>query len=187
MSRRTYRQALDEVLAPEGFSREGPDDWVRQRGDMQERVNLQRSWIDRAVTVNLYQLDLERERILKSIPSKEGLYSALSPTRIGGLIDGHDRWWKNDPNGPDELSQAVKVFGLPYFDRVKSLEDQLLHWHGGGAGSKWSTSNIFLAVLFYRMGRLDEAREVISRPIPKTGNLAWVDRVHDVRRWLGCE
>lgn len=187
MSRRTYRKALDEVLAPAGFTREGPDDWVRQRGDMRETVNLQRSWIDRAVTVNLDQFDLETERILRSIPSKDGLYTVAFGERIGTLIDGYDRWWKNDPNGPDELAEAVRTVGLPYFDRVRSLEDQLKHWRGGGAGSKWSTNNIDLAVLFYRMGRLDEAREVISRPIPKTGNLAWVDRVHDVRRWLGCE
>lgn len=57
--------------------------------------------------------------------------------RIGQLIDRHDRWWKNDPNGPEELTEAVSTYGLPWFDTVRTVEDQAARWYGRASASLW--------------------------------------------------
>uniref|UniRef100_UPI00301D676F DUF4304 domain-containing protein n=1 Tax=Phenylobacterium sp. TaxID=1871053 RepID=UPI00301D676F len=123
MSRLSYTKALDNLLVPLGFQREKRM-WSRVRGDMLEQLDLQKSWIDGAVTVNLWAKDLETDRILKAIPCEEQLGIIQFGQRIGYLIDGRDRWWKNDPKGPAEVAEMVRVHGLPWFDRVTSLEDQ---------------------------------------------------------------
>ena len=66
MSRLSYTKALDGVLQPLKFERQGKD-WIRIRGDIWDCCNLQKSWIDGSVTVNLFAKDLETERILKTI------------------------------------------------------------------------------------------------------------------------
>jgi hypothetical protein len=67
MTRLSYTKVLDRLLQPLGFVREVKKNWVRTRGDFWDCVNLQKSWIDGSVTVNLYAKDLETEKILKSI------------------------------------------------------------------------------------------------------------------------
>ncbi len=67
--------------------------------------------------------------------------------RIGTLMSGTDRWWRRDPNGPAELSEPIKVHALPYFDRVRTLEDQAAKWFGRGSSRGWhAPSRIYLAI-----------------------------------------
>ena len=56
----------------QALSREGKD-WVRRRGEIRDCVNLQKSWVDGSVTINLFAKSLETERILKSIACEEAL------------------------------------------------------------------------------------------------------------------
>jgi hypothetical protein len=67
MTRLSYTKAIDDVLRPAGFERRGKE-WTRIRGEMEEQLDLQRSWIDGSVTVNVSAKNLETNRILKSIP-----------------------------------------------------------------------------------------------------------------------
>lgn len=185
MTRLSYTKAIDGVLQPLGFERSGKD-WIRLRGDIWDCVNLQKSWINGSVTVNLYAKDLETERILKSIACDTALGVRPVYERIGQLIDGHDRWWKNDPNGPAELSEAVSKYGLPWFDRIQTLEDQATHWYYRTATAQpWRKPNLTaLAVTLYRLGELEEALALFDAPVPKTAIATLVAEGRCVQRWL---
>lgn len=190
MKRQSYPKALDDALRPFGFERQG-DDWIRVRGDMWECVNRQSSWLG-GVTVNLDMKDLQTEKLFLSIFASSG--AIQMPTigaRIGELIDGYDRWWKKDePNGPAEMAQAVVEHGLPWFDRVRTLEEQAANWYGR-AGALTSrgyhgSSLVGLALTLYRMGEREEACRVLSKPVPRTAIRSSVEKVARVRDWLGC-
>lgn len=187
---RSYARSLDQVLAPVGFKRSG-DDWVRVRGNMWECVNRQSSWLG-GVTVNFLMKDLETERLFLTIFGPQGAVE-MPPidTRIGALIDGYDRWWKNDePNGPSEMAKAVLEYGLPWFDRVRTLEQQAEHWFARktalSARGYHGQSLVGLALTLHRMGELAEACEVLRKPVPKTAIPASVQHVAKVQAWLGC-
>lgn len=185
MSRLSYKKALDQVLQPAGFVREEKD-WIRAREDIWNCVNLQKSWIDGSVTVNLYALDLETERILKSIACETELGVVPTYVRIGHLIDGNDRWWKNDPNGPAEVAEAVRTYGMRWFDKVRTLEEQASEWYFRGATvAPGKTANLpALAVTLYRLGALDEALALFDAPVPRTANQRMVAEARCVQRWL---
>ncbi|MDP3658602.1 DUF4304 domain-containing protein [Phenylobacterium sp.] len=181
----SYTKALDRVLGPLGFVRDKKD-WVRIRGDIWDCVNLQKSWIDGAVTVSLYGKDLETDRVLRSIEC--GVVLGVIPVaeRIGILIDGYDRWWKNDPNGPLELSEAVREHAIPWFDRIQTLEDQASIWYSRTAtGRPWGRQHLGeLAITLFRLGAIDEALSFFDAPVPKTANPHTVATGRCVQRWL---
>ena len=186
MSRTSYLKALDDLLRPLGFQRRGRE-WVRVRGDIEERLDLQKSWIDGGVTVNLWARDLETEKILKSIPCETPLGIIQFGERIGTLIDGRDRWWRNDPNGPAELAEAVRVHGVPWFDRVPSVEEEAVRWPYRGT-QIWRSPNLpALAVTLYRVGKLEEALALFEAPVPKTAIPSLVARGRCVQRWLEAQ
>jgi hypothetical protein len=186
---KSFPKALDEALRPFGFKRNG-DDWIRVRGDMWECVNRQSSWLG-GVTTNLYMKDLETEKLFLEIFAPEGAIQ-MPPisTRVGTLIDGYDRWWsKDEPNGPADMAEAVVTYGLPWFDKVRTLEEQAAHWFGRRTASRGYHGQpmIGLALTLYRMGELEEACETLRRPVPKTAIPASVKSVASVRKWLGCD
>jgi hypothetical protein len=189
MTRLSYTKALDHLLQPLGFAREEEKkgkDWIRIRGDVWDCVNLQKSWVDGGVTVNLYAKDLETEKVLKSIACNTVLGVHLAYERIGILIDGYDRWWKNNPDGPAELAEAVRVHGVPWFDRVQSLEDQATFWYYRTAtAAPWRRSDLTtLAVTLFRLGALDEALALFEAPVPRTAMHKLVAEGRCVQRWL---
>ena len=191
MTRRSYAKTLDEALRPFGFKKNG-DDWIRVRGDMWECVNRQSSWLG-GVTVNLAIKDLETEKLFLEALRPLGM-TQMRPitTRIGTLIDGYGRWWtKDEPDGPTHMADAVVKYGLPWFDRVRTLQEQAENWFGRrtaltGRGYH-GPSLIGLALTLYRMGELREACEVLRRPVPKTAIQEAVRDVARVREWLGCD
>lgn len=191
MTRVSYAKTLDGLLRPLGFKRAG-DDWVRVRGDMWECVNRQSSWLG-GVTVNLYMKDLETEKLFLEIFGPTGAVQMPAiDTRIGALMDGFDHWWKSDdPDGPSTLAMAVVEKGLPWFDRVRTLEEQADNWFNrrGALSSRGyhGPSLVGLALTLYRMGETAEACDVLRKPIPKTAIPASVEMVAKAREWLGCE
>ena len=185
MTRPSYTAALDRLLGPLGFERHGGD-WIRLRGDIWDCVDLQKTWVDGSVTVNLYGKDLETERLLQSIACDVPSGIRLFGQRLGLLIDGRDRWWKNNPNGPSEVAEAVRVYGIPWLERVRSLEDEATHWYGRAATAKpWRNPNLAaLAVTLYRLGERDEALALFEAPVPKTAIPTLVAEGRCVQRWL---
>lgn len=184
MTRLSYTKAIDDVLRPAGFERRGKE-WTRIRGEMEEQLDLQKSWVDGSVTVNVWAKNLETNRILKSIPCDVEMGIVQSGVRIGELIDGLDRWWRNDPNGPAELAKAVRTHALPWFDQFPTLEDQAARRYGRGGTRPWRSPNIPpLAVTLYRLGEIDEALALFDAPVPKTAIPHLVARCKCVQRWL---
>lgn len=183
MSGRSYKARLDDLLTPLSFVRDGQD-WTRVRDGMKETVNLQVSNIAGS-TINLLLVDLESARLAHEITSASGEFYMERNERIGHLIDGYDHWWRRDPNGPAELTEAVRVYGLPFFDQARSLEDQAERWFGRRSKPRWhERSMIALAITLYRMGEYDEALAALDIPPPKSATPAWIARVDLVRAWL---
>lgn len=188
MTRKSYAKALDEVLRPLGFKRTG-DDWIRIRGDMWECVHRHSSWLG-GVTAELFMKDLETEKIFLEIFRSEGAIQmpAISAS-MGQLTDGYSRKWGDEPEGPADMAETVVKYGLPWFDKVRTLEEQASQWFARGTTSPgyFSPSMIGLALTLYRMGELEEACETLRKPVPKTAIPANVRKVATVRRWLGCD
>jgi hypothetical protein len=155
---------------------------------MWECVDIQGSWLG-GVTVNVSMKDLKTAEILASIPCEEELWLSAVHQRVGLLIDGHDRWWTDEPNGPAEMSEAVRVYGLPWFDRVRSVEDQALRWYGRRWDkSPWrNTSLPALAVSLYRLGELEEALTLFQAPERRTTPPRLVAECRCVERWLKAQ
>lgn len=186
MSRKSYVAAVDSVLKPMGFAREGRE-WSRRIGTVIETVDLQVSSIA-GTTANLWSYDTATSDLLKeAIPWKPDVGMVLSAWRIGTLMTGYDRWWKNDPNGPTELAEALRAHIPAFFEARRSLEDQARFF--GRAEPRWmpgSTANrIYLALTLYRMGELDEACAALQTP-PRTAPASWLAQAESVRKWLGC-
>ncbi len=187
MTRLTYKRALDLALAPHGFVRNGTD-WKRECGEVEHWVDLQKSWIDGGLTINLFAKNLETERMIKAVPCEFINGISVSGQRIGYLIDGRDRWWKNNPDGPTELAEAMVTFGLPWFERVKTLEEQAAEWYGRGRKTPWrGTNHSALAMTLYRLGEYDEALAVFDGPVRRTANPTYVAKGRCVQRWLQAE
>ena len=187
MTRLSYTKALDNVLLPLGFTRE-KSWWSRVSGEILEQLDLQKSWIDGSVTVNLWAKNVETERIIKTIPSEIALGIVQFGLRIARVVDGPmslDRWWKNDPGGPMEVAGLVKEHAVPWFSRVTSLEDQARHWYGRGTTGTWKKSNLAaLVVTLYRLGELDEALALFDEPIPRTANPRTIEKYRRLQRWV---
>jgi hypothetical protein len=187
MRRKSYVSALDEVLNPLGFQRVGRV-WSRHVGTVLEQIDLQVSSIA-GTTANLWTKDLATEALLEeAIPWKRPIGIIQEGVRIGELMEGDlDRWWKNDPNGPAELAEALKTHVPPLFESRRSLEDQARLF--GRAEQRWkpsSTANrIYLALTLYRMGELQEACAALQNP-PRTAPASWLAQAESVRTWLGC-
>ena len=186
MTRKSYVVAVDSVLKPMGFTREGRE-WSRRIGTVVEHVDLQVSSIA-GTTANLWSYDTATSDLLKeAIPWEPEVGMVLSAWRIGTLMSGYDRWWKNDPNGPTELAEALRVQVPPFFEARRSLEDQA-HFFGRGE-PRWkpgsATSRIYLALTLFRMGEREEACAALANP-PKTTPPSWLAQAESVRKWLGC-
>jgi hypothetical protein len=186
MTRKSYVAAIDDVLKPMGFTREGQE-WSRQIGTVAEHVDLQVSSIA-GTTANLWSYDTATSDLLKkAIPWKPNVGMAPSAWRIGTLMTGYDRWWKNDPNGPAELAEALRVHAGPFFEARRSLEDQARLF--GRAAPRWTSGNtssrMYLALTLFRMGELEEACAALRNP-PKTIPPSWRAEAESIRKWLGC-
>lgn len=182
MSRKSYPAALNEVLKPMGFIRDGKW-WSRTVGTVQERVNLQTSSIA-GTTANLYTKDLATEELLcEAIPWKRPMGMVEFGMRIGELMRGNDKWWRNDPDGPAELAEAMGTHAEAHFASRRSLEDQA-RWFGRQSDKFGPASlRIYLALTLYRMGEIDEALRALENP-PKTMTPSWIPQVESVRQWL---
>jgi hypothetical protein len=139
-------------------------------------------------TANLWSYDGATNDLLKAaIPWKPDVTMVLGAWRIGTLMSGYDRWWKNDPNGPTELAEAIRLHAPPFFEARRSLEDQARLF--GRAAPRWTSGNTpsrtYLALTLFRMGELEEACAALRNP-PKTIPASWLAQAESIRRWLGC-
>lgn len=184
MTHRSFAAAIDEVLEPIGFTRQGKT-WTRKFGTVNEHVGLQASSVA-GTTANLWSYDAATNDLLKvAIPWKQGAGMVLATRRIGQLMNGYDRWWKSDPDGPTELAEAIRTHAPLFFEGRRSLKDQARCF--GRAEPRWTSGNtasrIYLALTLYRMGEVEEACAVLQNP-PKTAPASWLAEAESVRKWL---
>lgn len=187
MGRKSYGAALSEALEPVGFARDGQW-WSRTVGTVLEQIDLQRSSVaGGGLTVNLWSQDLETNRILDSIECEKPVRLMFGGTRISSLVPsfkGYDRWWVNDPNGPSELAELVRAYGLPWFEDRRSLDDQA-KFNGRGQPGGWRGPHApYLAITLYRLGAIEEALALFDAPVPKTAIPSLVIKCRCVQRWL---
>jgi len=158
---------------------------------MWECVNRQSGRL--GVTVNFFMKDLKTEELFLQIFGSEGaIQMPPRSARIGALVDGFDRWWKSDEaDGAKTLADALVGYGLPWFDKAPTLEQQAEHWYGRRTALSERGYNgpslIGLALTLYRLGEVGEACEVLRKPVPKTAIQASVRAVSRVRAWLECD
>jgi hypothetical protein len=167
-----------------GFSRDGKW-WSRTVGTLLERVDLQTSQFA-GTTANLWSKDLATEKLLcEAIPWKRPMGIVEFGVRIGNLMGGKDKWWRNDPNGPAELAGAMQTHAPAFFESRRSLENQALGF--GRHDDKWrnSATRIYLALTLYRMGEVEEACAALQNPANRLSP-EWLAEVESVRKWLGC-
>jgi hypothetical protein len=81
----------------------------------------------------------------------------------------------------------VRTYGLPYFERLRSLEEQAKRF--GRFSPRWGSSlalRLYRAITLYRMGLLEEACLSLRDP-PRRYPPIWLADIEGVRRRLGCE
>lgn len=177
---------MNSLLAPLGFQREGKD-WNRRTDEFLDCVNLQTSQFAGA-TGNMCTMDLVSERLLaEALGADTPRMNYHAIARIGSLIDGIDIWWRKDPDGPTEMVERVKTYGLPFLDNMHSLEFQAQRFgRGSTEGKIHAPSALKLAVTLYRMGERDEACRFLARPPDNYTDPFWREQLIKMRRWLGC-
>lgn len=185
MARRSYSTVMDKALKPYGFERQKLE-WVRVRDELLERVVIQPSrYAGR--TVNLEVKNRETEKLYVEILASDGETMMLwGSVRLGHVIDNRDRWWVDAPDGPEEMAALTVQYGLPWFDRFRTLEEQAVRWYGRGIEGRgyYAPGLIGLALTLYRMGEVDEALKVLAKPVPKLAIASWVKKVVRVRDWI---
>ena len=187
MTRLSYTKALDNLLVPIGFARE-KSFWSRVSGEILEQVELQKNWVDGAVTVNLWVHNIETDRIVRTIPCKHVLGALPLNERISVIaygLNNVDRWWKNDPGGPVEVAGLVRDHGLAWFGKVTTLEEQARHWYRRGSPGIWKHGNLAaLVVTLCRLGEHDEALALFDEPIPRTAYPVMIESARCIQHWL---
>jgi hypothetical protein len=183
MSARTYAGALDGLLVPLGFTREGKV-WTRLQDGFLDQIDLQVSSIA-GTTANLWCRDLTTQKFLEdALPPKPPIYDGLY-TRIPSLVGGLDHW-SHLPEGPAELCEKVRVFGLPIFAQMRFLEHQAMKYGRFGKRPSMDSSKLILAVTLHRMGKTADACAALANT-PKTMSPYWIPYIEALRRKLGCE
>lgn len=197
MARLNYKQALDAVLAPMGFtyrdhSPECPGIgkrervWDREREGFGESVFLAYSSYY-GMTADFLLDDLTTRALYKQARPAGGSGLQIRTGRIAEITGGaHKGWFKDDPRGPEALAALVKELAEPWFNSVRSLEDQAAKWYYRGTPYAGTTvsRDIGLALTLYRMGEFDEAIEVADVPPRRTRPKSWAEDVYGVRDWL---
>jgi hypothetical protein len=72
---------------------------------------------------------------------------------------------------------------LPWFETVRTVEQQLAQWYGGGKLRPWR-GGAAAAITLYRLGRIEDALALFDAPEPKTANPYAVTTGRCVQRWL---
>jgi hypothetical protein len=190
MGGKSFTRALQEVLEPEGFVRNGRM-WIRERSGLKDMIGLQTSSY-LGSTVNIHFVDLISLGILyDALPPKLRDFAYPVNARISELMgEVYDKWWRRTPGAAAEVAEAVRMFALPFFEQLHPLESQANRYGRRAAPSErfvGGPSAMFLAVTLMRMGEREEACAVLNKPHRRRDMQIWIDRIAALRRHLGCE
>lgn len=182
---------MDHLLIPLGFERNEKNEWIRQVGDYEECVDLQKSGHDGSVTVNLHSVDVVARKILQdAAPAGSPALKWWVNVRISELFSRYDKWWKNDPNGPDEVIKLLKEYGLPFLECMRNPIEQAKRFGLDGLAEPGTTSHtanaLWLAVILHRLGRNADACRALDLKRRRHEIAPWVAQIGPLRQYLGC-
>jgi hypothetical protein len=187
VKRRSYKNAVDELLLPLGFKPSNPRSWVREQTGLVDNVDMQ---IEPSLgtTFNIAFNDRNTWALLKEAsPGMTG--PSFANRRLWFLTgDPYAKWWKKgDTKGPDEVVWALKEYGLPLLDKLHDLDFQLTQCGRLFEDKPRHTwTQIWMAMTLYRLGRYDDAKRVINDP-SKPLNEGWRRNLENIRSWIGAK
>ena len=177
-----YVTALDKLLRPAGFVRKVRT-WNRGSDSLIDVIDIQRSNDWRMVTVNLGVFDHHVHDVCW--PGQPLAFvdeaSATARMRLGGLIDGSDRWWEGgDPNGPPEVMRLVEENATRFFRRIHEPGGIIAFLRQEASTTRsYPLPTIQLGVALFLSGDRDEGLGVLDElRVRKAGE--WRDRVDGI-------
>ena len=167
MKKLNYNTAVDYVLRLAGFVRD-KQFWRRFTDDFVDMADVKISSNFEKVTINLQIVERRTFEIYSGQPAdaETRYYHCPVDRRLNMIITEYDRWWpRGDPETPSLMLEAIRDHGLPYFDKMHSLEAMETHIRKVVA-KPWrdQRGTVFLAITLCRMGRIEEALDLIKDP-----------------------
>jgi hypothetical protein len=182
-------ESLDQVLKPIGFKRR-KQLWNRRVVPFVDTVDIQVSKFRDAFTINVGVMDPDVHRILWGSDRGEFVDepSCTVRTRIGGLIDRRDKWWKiEDAHAASEASSDVANYVVPFLSRMHSRE-AMRQWLVDAEVHKkrYPPDIIYLAILEGFLGNSAQSCALLAVLRDKATSEPWRVRIDDVMKQLRC-
>lgn len=181
------RDSLHEYLEQCGFRRTGLR-WNRDVGEFVDVVTIQRTKSLDAIYVNLGVQDPEIYTRWWGTPPNDVLDEAdcTVRTRLGVLVDGHDRVWDlRDPVARDDIKALFAEYGLPFLESMHSramMVEYLQPWR-----REWPSA-VYLALLQASQRDVEAACTTIATFRAKAhASFLGLPRLEELMVELGCE
>jgi hypothetical protein len=177
---------IDDLLEPCGFAR-GKMTWRRIAGSMIDVIELQISKTQDTATINAGVLDTEIYTLVWNKPAQPPYRQpdCTVAVRIGGLLEGLDKWWELESNQTSaEIVSAIRDTVLPFLDRMHSrpaMEQWLIE--ARVMKKRYPLPILHLALLKHLVGKTEEACGILQ----DLGAGAWGQRAMEVAARIGCE
>ena len=167
MRKLNYNTAVDLALQGHGFERK-KSAWRRISGPYIDIFEVQISSNLRELTINIDIVDKLTFEIYTGNETDiwTHFYYVFTSMRLGSLVDLRDRWWsRSDPETPGKILEAVRNLGMPYVENAHSL-DFLHSQFQRQVNRPWSGAHdyVFMAITRARMGRIEEALDLLKDP-----------------------
>lgn len=185
MPRDKVSDAVDCLLAERSFRRHGST-WVRTRNLFSDVIDLQRVKSRNDVTVNVGLMHVPTYEIAwgksPTIPLSE--VECIVRTRLGIVIDGHDRWWPlDDGTAAADIAQAISSAALPFLSGFWELED-VERWLDTSE-ARYPPEALYVAAVKQQRGKTEEARHIVQQLLHRTNGGPWKERISSMAASLG--
>lgn len=184
MSRKSYTQAVHDLLTPLGFVPSARTEWKRVEGDYEDVIGLQVIQ-GTGTVVNVYSLDLVSKAIFDSLgPGVSVGVKYPVYKRLGRLMGPRDRAWRRDRDKPEDLVAAIETYALPFLARMHDLVG-LLGYYTRGVRIRDNPSMYWHALTLYRLGEKELACQLLSRRPRVRDDQVW-RTIDAIRDYCGC-
>jgi hypothetical protein len=184
MSRKSYTQAVDDLLTPLGFVKSARMEWTRVEGGYEDVIGLQVIQ-GTGTVVNVYSLDLVTDAIFDSLgPGVSVGVKYPVYKRLGRLMGPRDRAWRRDRDKPEDLVAAIETYALPFLSRMHDLVG-LLGYYSRGVRIRDNPSMYWHALTVYRLGEQALACQLLSRRPRVRDDGVW-RTIDAIRDYCGC-
>jgi len=188
MSTKPIIGRMDELLKPLGFARHKLT-WNRRFDSFVDVITLEKSKSGDTVTISagVFHLGIHNKCWDTQLPAVIQEPECIVRTRIGGLVDGKDLWWRLDSGRIlDDVVEKLNTHLLPFLERMRSFEamEQVLT-NEQVTRHNYPPPIIYLAILRSEQGDRAAACALLTE-LGKKSVGAWRTRVGEVAGRLGC-